>query len=132
MRLAYTPITRHIKVKAEANPYDPEWERYFETRLRVKMADSLKGRRSLRYRGREQDGSCPGCQPSITQLTGWHSHHLVWRAQGGSDGAAHRVLRHPNGHRQVHRHGVDVAKPRPPKGRSKGVSGLRGHSSEPF
>jgi RNA-directed DNA polymerase len=132
MRLAYTPIKRHIKVKAEANPYDPEWERYFDTRLSVKMADSLKGRRSLLYLWREQDGICPVCQQSITQLTGWHSHHLVWRSQGGSDGAANRVLLHPNCHRQVHSQGVDVAKPRPPKGRSKGLSGLRGNSSEPF
>jgi RNA-directed DNA polymerase len=132
MRLAYTPITRHIKVKAEANPYDPEWERYFETRLSVKMADSLKGRRSLLYLWREQDGICPVCRQSITQLTGWHRHHLVWRSQGGSDGAANRVWLHPNCHRQVHSQGVDVAKPCPPKGRSKGLSGLRGNSSEPF
>jgi RNA-directed DNA polymerase len=116
IRLAYTPITRHIKVKAAANPYDPTWERYFEARLGVKMADTLKGRRSLLYLWREQDGICPVCKQSITQLTGWHNHHIVWRSKGGSDGAANRVLLHPNCHQQVHSHGVDVAKPRPQKG----------------
>jgi RNA-directed DNA polymerase len=80
------------------------------------MADTLQGRRSLLYRWREQDGSCPVCQQSITQLTGWHHYHIVWRSNGGTDGAAHRVLRHPNGHRQVHSQGLDVAKPRPHKG----------------
>ncbi len=27
-----TPIRRHIKVKAEANPHDPKWRKYFQTR----------------------------------------------------------------------------------------------------
>jgi RNA-directed DNA polymerase len=116
-RLAYTPIKRHLKVKAEANPYDPTWEPYFEARLGVKMAESLKGRRSLLYLWREQNGICPVCKQSITQLTGWHNHHIVWRSKGGSDGGANRVLLHPNCHRQVHSHGLDVAKSRPQKGR---------------
>jgi RNA-directed DNA polymerase len=117
IRLAYTPIKRHLKIKAQANPYDPEWEPYFETRLGVKMAASLKGRRSLLYLWREQDGICPVCKQSITTLTGWHNHHIVWRSKGGSDGAANRVLLHPNCHRQVHSHGLDVAKLRPQQGR---------------
>ena len=40
---ARTPIRRHIKIKGEANPYDPAWEVYFEQRLGVKMADDLRG-----------------------------------------------------------------------------------------
>jgi RNA-directed DNA polymerase len=28
-----TPITRHVKVKGEANPYDPTSETYFEERV---------------------------------------------------------------------------------------------------
>ena len=26
-----TPIVRHIKIKADANPHDPQWEQYFES-----------------------------------------------------------------------------------------------------
>jgi RNA-directed DNA polymerase len=125
IRLASTPIKRHIKVKAAANPYAPAWEHYFAARLGVKMADSLKGRRSLLYLWREQNGICPVCQQAITKLTGWHNHHIVWRSKGGSDEAANRVLLHPNCHRQIHSQGLDVAKPRPHKGRLKGLSGLR-------
>ena len=29
MKLADIPICRHVKVKCEANPYDPTWEAYF-------------------------------------------------------------------------------------------------------
>ena len=43
------PIQRHVKVKSEANPYDPEWEVYFEERLGVKMAANLQGRRTLNF-----------------------------------------------------------------------------------
>ncbi|WP_447970100.1 group II intron reverse transcriptase/maturase [Nitrospira sp. M1] len=38
MKLAFaseTPIRRHVKVKADANPYDPEWSRYFAGRRSV-------------------------------------------------------------------------------------------------
>ena len=32
-----TPIQRHIKIKADANPHDPKWARYFESRWGKKM-----------------------------------------------------------------------------------------------
>ena len=116
LRLASTPITRHVKVKGAANPYDPAWESYFEARLGIKMADNLRGRRTLLYLWREQNGLCPVCDQPLTQLTGWHNHHIVWRTQGGSDHVENRVLLHPNCHRQVHSQGLNVAKPRLSKG----------------
>jgi RNA-directed DNA polymerase len=106
-------IKRHPKIKGAANPFDPAWEVYFEQRHGVTMADDLKGRRKLLYLWKEQDGLCPVCNQPITQLTGWHNHHLVWRTNGGSDRAANRVLLHPNCHRQVHSQGLSVATPRP-------------------
>ena len=54
-------IKRHIKLKGEANPYDPSWEMYFEHRIDVKMANDLKARRQLLYLWREQNGRCPVC-----------------------------------------------------------------------
>ena len=106
------PITRHIKVRAEANPYDPAWEVYFEERLGIKLAQSFTGRRRLLHLWQEQNGLCPVCRQKITTLTGWHSHHIVWRSQGGSDGAANRVLLHPTCHNQVHHQGLTIVKPR--------------------
>ncbi len=109
-------IKRHIKIKGKANPYDPEWEPYFEQRLGLKMASDLKGRRQLLYLWREQDGLCPVCQQKITKLTGWHSHHIVRRVDGGGDGVSNRVLLHPECHSQVHHLGIPVDKPRPAMG----------------
>jgi RNA-directed DNA polymerase len=95
-------IQRHTKINGEANPYDPQWEPYFEKRLALKMAASLKGRRTLLALWRRQGGRCPHCGEVMTTLTGWHSHHRVWRSHGGSDTADNRVLLHPTCHRQVH------------------------------
>ncbi len=116
IRIADVPIKRHTKIKGDANPYDPAWEVYFETRLGVKMADDLKGRRALLALWKEQNGLCPVCAQRITTLTGWHNHHIVWRTHGGSDNADNRVLLHPTCHRQVHSQRLDVVKPRPALG----------------
>ncbi len=106
-------IERHTKIRAEANPYDPAWETYFEKRLDVQMEARLKGRRWLRHLWKEQNGLCPVCTQKITRITGWHSHHLLWRSKGGTDSAENRVLLHPTCHQQVHSQGLSVEKPRP-------------------
>ena len=109
-------IRRHVKVKSAANPYDPKWELYFERRLELKIDATLKGRRQVLRLWKEQDGICPVCEQKITELTGWHNHHIVWRVMGGSDRDENRVLLHPTCHRQVHSRGVYVEKPRPARG----------------
>ena len=106
-------IERHTKIRAEANPYDPAWETYFEKRLDVQMEARLKGRRWLSHLWKEQNGLCPVCNQKITKITGWHSHHLLWRSKGGADNAENRVLLHPTCHQQVHNQFLHVEKPRP-------------------
>ena len=107
-----TPIQRHIKIRAKANPYDPAWEVYLEKRLGAKMNKTLSGKRKLLYLWKRQNGLCPACNQMITKQTGWHNHHLVERSNGGSDKAENRVLLHPNCHRQVHSPDPSVGKPR--------------------
>ena len=114
--IAQMRIQRHTKVKSEANPYDPGWEVYYEQRLGVKMMDNLHRRRTLRHLWLEQNGICPVCDQKITKITGWHSHHIVYRVKGGSDGMTNRVLLHPECHRQVHSQNLSVTKPRPVTG----------------
>jgi RNA-directed DNA polymerase len=116
---AYTPIKRHIKVRGEANPYDPEWETYFENRLGVKMETNLNGRKRLLNLWKSQNGLCPVCGQKITEITGWHSHHIIWRSKGGTDTAENQVLLHPNCHSKVHCQKLSVVKPRPARGATK-------------
>ncbi len=106
-------IQRHTKIRAEANPHDPTWELYFEKRLDLHMFATLTGKRRLHHLWKEQAGLCPVCQQKITKITGWHSHHILWRSKGGSDGAENRVLVHPTCHQQIHSQGIFVGKPRP-------------------
>jgi len=75
------PIIRHVKIRAEANPYDPTWESYFEKRLDVHIAATLKGKRWLLTLWKEQNGLCPVCTQKITKITGWHSHHILGRSK---------------------------------------------------
>jgi RNA-directed DNA polymerase len=77
LRAGDVPIQRHVKIKGAANPYDPQWEVYFEERLGVKMTQTLKGRRQLLYLWKHQQGLCPVCRQKITRLTGWHNHPVI-------------------------------------------------------
>ena len=112
-----TPINKkYPKIKGDCTPYDPAWELYLEERLGVKMEKSLQGKRRWTFLWKEQGGICPICSQPITQVTGWHNHHIVYKTLGGTDGVENRVLIHPNCHRQVHAKGLTVSKPRPVKG----------------
>lgn len=106
------PIKRHVKVRGAANPYAPEWETYFERRIDIQMEANLQGYKRLLSLWREQNGICPVCDEKITKITGWHSHHIVYRVHGGANENNNRVLLHPNCHRQVHSKGLEVVKPR--------------------
>lgn len=110
-----TRIKRHVKIKAEANPFDPKWEEYFELRQGFKMEHSLEGRRKLLSLWRSQKGICPVCNRKIDKETGWNNHHILWKSKGGSDGNQNRLLMHPNCHRQVHSQEMTVKKPVPRK-----------------
>lgn len=110
-----TPIKRHVKIKSEANPFDPAWEEYFEARLGFKMSRSLAGRRKLLALWRSQNGLCPVCNQKIDKESGWNNHHILCRSKGGQDGNQNRLLMHPNCHRQVHHQGLTVRKPVPRK-----------------
>jgi RNA-directed DNA polymerase len=93
---------RHVKVNADANPYLPSDELYFDKRLAQKMSSSIAGRRRLAWLWHQQDGTCPKCLQRITRDTGWHTHHIVKRTDGGSDQASNLMLLHPFCHHQIH------------------------------
>jgi RNA-directed DNA polymerase len=107
-----TPIKRHVKVKGEANPYDPTYETYFEEREGAHMLETFRGTRTLRYLWYEQRGLCIQCNTKITRITGWRLHYCVPRVMGGSTGAKNCVLLHPECHDRVHRQRLLVSKPR--------------------
>lgn len=104
-------IKRHIKIRGDTNPYDPEDERYFDQRLRMKWLLGEKGRGKLRCLWLQQEGLCPVCRLKITDIGGWELHHIIRRVDGGPDALDNLVLLHPNCHQQVHSRSLYVAKP---------------------
>lgn len=62
---SYLPIRRHVKIKAEANPYDPQYAKYFLERERLKeelrIKDQMILKQTLDFVSRENHriaGSC--------------------------------------------------------------------------
>lgn len=115
LEISSIPIKRHVKIKTGANPFDPEWDEYFEKRLGFKMQNSFSGRNLLRALWRSQKGICPVCNQKITADTGWANHHIIRKSKGGKDGNQNRVLLHINCHNQVHSRKLSVRKPAPRK-----------------
>lgn len=112
-------IRRHTKVRKEANPYDPEWEMYFEGRLRSKILRNSQGGRKIVHLWVAQEGTCPVCQQKLEIEEEWHIHHILPIHAGGTDQQSNLILLHNNCHKQVHSSGVKVAKPASRDGRSK-------------
>jgi RNA-directed DNA polymerase len=101
-KAADVPIKRHVKIKAAANPFLPEWEAYFEERIALQMKDSFYGYDKLLRLWFKQDGICPQCGQKITRDTGWNLHHRVRIVDGGDDSMTNLILLHPICHQQLH------------------------------
>ena len=97
-----TPIKRHVKIQSAANPHDPKWEQYFETRWGRKMLNSVRGRKRLYGVWLRQDGTCPVCHERITKDSPWTVQHLVKRTDGGQDAASNTLMLHLNCRRKHH------------------------------
>lgn len=93
---ADTPIKRHLKIKAHANPHDPQWEPYFESRWGKKMLNSSKGRSKLYRVWQRQEGMCSSCQELITKQTPWNVRHIRLKSEGGSDAVSNLQMHHLN------------------------------------
>lgn len=102
VNLTSISIQRHIKIKGDANPFDPTWEDYFDKRLMSLMKKSLRGKAKLTSIWKNQDGNCPICKLKIAQDEEWDIHHKIRKVDGGSDNVTNLVMLHLNCHRQTH------------------------------
>ena len=94
IRAADTKIVRHVKIKGEANPYDPEWDLYFEEREGDRMFCSMKGRKQLKAMWKKQGRRCPVCGNVINKESGWKVH------KDKSNGR--KAIIHPECHKLIH------------------------------
>ena len=98
--MAQTPIKRHTKIKGAANPYDPEWEAYFEKRWERQWMFQNKFRWKVLWR--KQKGQCPACGRKLNEDDELDVHHRKPRVLGGDDSFGNLVLLHSICHRQIH------------------------------
>jgi RNA-directed DNA polymerase len=89
---------RYIKVKGDANPFDPAWEAYFQRRDRqLTLHASSPGRAKIL---RQQNGRCPVCRQVIQCEEDLELHHRDGYHQNNR--LANLVFLHPTCHHQVH------------------------------
>ncbi|MEM7495749.1 MAG: HNH endonuclease, partial [Myxococcota bacterium] len=98
--LARVPIHKHVKIRWQANPYDPKWEKYFEKRQQGHAQTMPRTRTKIPWRG--QKGNCPHCRQPVLEGAQWDTHHKKPLCQGGSNGTNNLVLLHPTRHQQLH------------------------------
>lgn len=63
---------QYTQIKGDANPFDPEYDKYFDQRETQKMLVTLKGRNSLLYLWKKQDRKCPLCGMPIDRVLPWN------------------------------------------------------------
>jgi RNA-directed DNA polymerase len=103
MKAVDVKILRWVKIRSEANPYDPSWEPYLEERMTWKLGHTLAGRGRIEYLWKGQEGKCVVCQQALRlEEQPWHVHHRRWRCFGGQETFDNLELLHANCHRQVH------------------------------
>lgn len=110
VQITQIPYIRHIKIRGQANPYDPDWEMYFERRLLQQLKVNPKRTSTIRYLWQQQQGQCPVCCSWLTLDEPWQVHHRVPRASGGDDKVSNLTLLHPDCHRQIHSRGTPYSR----------------------
>jgi len=95
-------IRWHTKIKGEANPFDPQYETYFEDRMTSKMRDKLKGSKRLLSLWLSQGCHCPICHQKLTDTMQWRLHYINRKVDGGSDTLSNLILMHYDCHRKIH------------------------------
>jgi len=72
VHLAAVKTKKHVKIKYDANPYDPEYTHYFEERQTRKRLEALKGwKSSLKYAWELQKRKCPICGQTLNLNSLW-------------------------------------------------------------
>lgn len=91
-----TKIVRFPAIRDGANPYEGDWQLYFEERETEKMRITVKGNYTLRKLFKSQQGVCALCGEPLTIETGGRCHKY------NNGGQIMNALVHPICHRNIH------------------------------
>jgi RNA-directed DNA polymerase len=123
-------IKRHVKIQNAANPYDRQWEMYFERRAYLQTLSKSFGQALTVLK--QQGGKCPVCKQMLDGTPAdFHLHHIIPIVRGGNNRIENLVFVHPNCHRQLHWLSASEAA-LPSDSDMKGLSRVRGNSHARF
>ena len=100
-KLSWTPVRRHVMVRYDASPDDPDLRPYWKQR-QARKAELLPTWRQ-RELARRQRGHCPSCHGSLHNDEELHVHHVIPKSQGGEDAISNLALVHLYCHQQIHK-----------------------------
>ena len=89
---------RHVKIKGAANPFDPEWDEYFENRDKKQVPAVTAGLMAKVHR--VQNGVCPVCEQVIQYDEELVLHHRDGKRNNFK--LANLVFYHPNCRQQMY------------------------------
>ena len=96
---------KHVKIRADANPFDEQWAEYFKARNKTIKYKQLYGMRAKVYRN--QQGICPCCKQQLKMNQAIELHHQD--GNHSNNNIDNLVLLHLNCHRQVHHSGTKLS-----------------------
>jgi RNA-directed DNA polymerase len=107
-RIGYTRIQRHVLIRGDASPDDPDLQDYFEQRYKQSRQIGNHAKAAQRVIQLQQ-AKCPNCGQPLFNGEDVHIHHKVPRSQGGSNHVSNLMAVHLVCHLQLHRSAVEVA-----------------------
>lgn len=69
LKMAYTPIRRHVKIQSAAHPFDAKYDEYFEKRTSDKWRNNSKRMNVESQISMIQKDVCPSCKERLTRST---------------------------------------------------------------
>ena len=102
LRFSWFPIQRHLTVKSDSSPCDPELAEYWKKREPYKVSWQFIQKRDIMIAS-QQKHVCPLCKESLYKGEKVHKHHTVSRQDGGSKKTSNVVFLHALCYQQVDR-----------------------------
>jgi len=106
-------ITRHAKVKLDANPYDPAWQSYFAWRERRRVQRTVWHSQGARALWLAQDGLCPACGLPLGGMDDWGVFPVASLVPDGQNEPGKSCLVHTACHRGRSAAAVPLRRVRP-------------------
>ena len=99
--MSWIPIRRHIMVRFDASPDNPDLRSYWKQR-EARKAELLPTWRQ-RELAKRQKGQCTICHDSLHNDEELHVHHVIPKSQGGEAAISNLALVHLYCHQQAHK-----------------------------